>query len=90
LLVGSISVFHDDVTINFVVEHNLVDGVFLHKTTFGIGENGNVRRCLGVLGGQGLQDNFFLLLRGEIFLLISSGHGSVLDIEHFIILLEVV
>jgi hypothetical protein len=68
------------------VEHDLVHHVVVLVDSLLVRELGDVVRCLGVVGGELLVDNFVLLLLGQV-LLVRLLVG--LHVEKLVVVLQV-
>lgn len=72
LVAGLVGFKYEDISVAAVVEHDLFNYIFSLKNALLVREFCNVDRRLGVVGAQLFVDGFFLLLLGEVLLLVTK------------------
>ncbi len=88
LVAGLIRLKHEDVSVTAVVENNLFNYIFSLENALLVREFCNVDRRLGVVGTQFFVNGFFLLLLGEVLLLVSE-LVCVIHVKELVIVLQV-
>ena len=88
LITSLIGLVEQDVAVDGVMEHELVDSLFSLEATVFVREFGQVVRCLRVVGVEHLEDHLFLLFLGQI-LLVHAWHVIVTH-DKIVVFLEVV